>query len=657
MEVTVDTQSPAKFSWNIRLVWLLLCAVQVAPIWLNTWLPMGDLGGHLDLMDVMARYDDANTIYAATYDLPHGANPNTVTLYVARWFPFLGAAGAAKVLLSLYLVGVPWSLSMLARAFGRSPWLALLSLPLSWNALVNVGFLNYIIAFPLLFCALALARTLAEHGGWKRMIGLGACLVTLFFCHAIAFLIGLGMTVVVLVAWLPSARFAWRLVALAPVLPLLLVWVKRKFIDLEATEAGRTFGGGGLELVHLSWPDLIKQIPQWGMQYFRDDSDDNAFWMVCALWLVAMVWGTRQLLQKPPLQGSLAKLRNWGLELITLVCMAAYFVVPSHMAEMDIITERIVVQVLFLLCLWPRVDFSGRSRWLLAPMALLALGFPVVVQNHFAQFEREEVGGLPAALNQLPDKSRLSYVMWVHDNKTTFMGPLWHLPRAIFLLQHGGLTDESFAARPYTAIQYKKGKTPPKLPRDFWNSSDLFGYDAVLLRSTTRPNEAIAHRALELKFAEGEWWLFGVRPAFRNRNEAKLVGGGGNRLFVDCPQNEVVAGIVVQTTTLVEGVRPMCQRVPSTAAPVPHGSWLGATGRELEAPRLVCPQGTQANGIFGRSANVIDAIGLICGDQRTAAAGGSGGEPFEVVCPAGQKLVGLQARVGALVDAIGVQCE
>ena len=665
MSAVTDSQpSLPRDSWRRALPWLLgvALAVQVAPVWLTTWLPMGDLGGHLELMDIVARYHDPRTVYATTYLLPHGLNPNTVALYLAQLLPWVGTLALAKVLISLYLIGVPLSLWLLARAFDRSPWLVLLSLPLCWNALFNVGFLNYLVALPLLLAVIAWSRQAGERGGAWRLVGLGASLVLLFFCHMIAFLIGLGMAAAVLLAYLPSWRNLGRLLALLPACWPLLSWIKRKFVDLEATEAGRTFGGGNLGLVRLPFKQLLAQIPEWGMQFFRDKSDDIAFGLLVALWLVALAWGVWQLRHRPRLHGAIAWLRAQGLEILTLCCIAAYFIVPSHMNEMANITERIVVQVLLLLVLWPRITFSGTARWLIVPMTLLALLFPVVVHAHFQQFEREELGHLPQALQRLPDRSRLGYLLWQRENRVTFMGPLWHLPRAIFVLAHGGVTDDSFAARPYTPVQFRAGQTPEKLDDNFWSNPHVFDYDHVLIRSRSKPTLLLTQPMLRLIFAQGEWWLFAVQTAGHRGADVLMQGGsGGVAAYWDCPKGEVLGGLTVRSGAFVRGIQAHCFKAGAgqRGATGPRlGDW---SGQERETP-LLCPPGQQIVGFHGHSASLVDQLGVQCATPtgelglRREAAGGSGGSAFQRMCPPGSVAIGVQGRFGVLADAIGLDC-
>ena len=358
------------------LPWLLGIGIlaNLLPIWTVKWLPMGDLFGHVQLMDIVLRYGDPGTVYRDMYLLPRSLDPNTLSLWFARMLPGMDALTAARVVLSAYVIGLPLSLAFLARTWHRSPWLALLSLPLTWNALVNIGFLNYVIALPVLFAVLALARRYAEGGKWQRGLGLAFLLMLAFFCHVIAFLIGMGMTAFVILwhgeRWQRLTRL-WVLLAAAPIG---LQWIYRKFIALEATVEGRTFGtrSGNLGLWFLKPKELVAQLYEWSLQYFRDGVDHKMAWAVLVLWLLLLIVGL-----VARLRGTAEVQLRWrdrSLELMTVLCAIAYFFLPSHMNEMSIITERVVMQVILMLTLWPTLEFTAWRRWLIVPMVLLGAG-------------------------------------------------------------------------------------------------------------------------------------------------------------------------------------------------------------------------------------------------------------------------------------------
>ena len=673
------------------LPWLLALgiAANLLPIWTVTWLPMGDLFGHVQLMDIVLRYNDPATVYRDIYLLPRSLDPNTLSLWFARAVPGMGALTSARVLLSAYVIGLPVSLAWLARVMRRSPWLALLSLPLTWNSLVNIGFLNYILALPVLFAVLALARRYAEAGRWSRGVALALLLMLLFFCHVIAFLIGMGMTVFVILwhgdGWRRLTRL-WVLLAAAPIGG---QWIWRKFVALEATVEGRTFGtrSGNLGLWFLKPKELVAQLYEWSLRYFRDGVDRTMAWTMLGLWLLLMTVGL-----VARLRGTAEVRVRWrdrSLELMTVLCAIAYFFLPSHMNEMSIITERVVIQVILMLTLWPQLEFTAWRRWLIVPMLLVAVGYSWTVRQEFRRFEQLEIGDLPAGLRDLPAKSRFCYVLIERDNETTFMGAVWHVPRAIFALQHGGLVDDSFAVRPYTPVQYKPDAMPTPLIGNFWNHSHLFDYDAVLVRSALPPVYADMSPHLKRIWHQGHFWLYRVVPGDHARMHVTRVGGpGGTGEFSDCARGFAMNGLIVQQKDgLVRNFTPLCAAIVERpgSAPADHGRAsrpaesnaaqevgkksarrLGPLVADAEDTHLVCPANTFVIGITGRAALFVDALGLRCapipwlGDDKSVATtrivGGTGGSPYAAKCSAGEIAVGAQGAFGEVADQAGIEC-
>lgn len=70
-------------------------------------------------------------------------------------------------------------------------------------------------------------------------------------------------------------------------------------------------------------------------------------------------------------------------------------------------------------------------------------------------------------------------------------------------------------------------------------------------------------------------------------------------------------------------------------------------------------------GIFGTKDKVIQGIGIVCapptgkngGEQTRSASGGSAkGTPFELTCPADTRIIGIEGRSGDLLDQAGIVC-
>src|SRR5690606_8717762 len=102
-----------------------------------------------------------------------------------------------------------------------------------------------------------------------------------------------------------------------------------------------------------------------------------------------------------------------------------------------------------------------------ALVALLAVLYPAYVGIQFQRFDREVVAGLPDAIDGLRDRSRLAYQFAAHS-PIFHMGPHWHIPKALHTLRNGGVTDDSFAIRPYYPVQFRPGHAPVRLSYPFW---------------------------------------------------------------------------------------------------------------------------------------------------------------------------------------------
>lgn len=486
-------------------------AFNVWQLWSVRWLPLQDLGGHLVLMDVVARYGDPGTIYSELFVVSSGLRPNTLTLWLARWFgPLIGVSALAKLLLSAYVVGLPLSVLAVARGFGRSDWLAFFALPLTWNAMLMTGLINYVIAIPLLFWILPTARRFAEQGQRRAGVTLGAILVVLYFAHIIAVLIGLGMAVFVLALYLPERRHWRRLLAPGVVLPLIFWWTWRMFVALDPTDEGRTFGLGldvGVGHVFAPMDALFSGLHVWGGRTLQTNEDEWMLGALGAVWLTLMMLAPLHARPLTP-SGLLATVRELGLEVITLCCFAAYLCLPSELNEVEIVTERVVVQFWLLLALWPRQPLQGRARAWIAPVVCAALIYPWAMGQALADFdEHADMQGLEAMIDALPDGSRLAIEHRIDDMAIFHMHSLWHVPKAMHALRNGGITHESFASRPYTPVQFRAGRTP--VAPDLEKGDGLDEYQYVLVASLVRPE--LPRAVLRFERQVGIWWLFGVR--------------------------------------------------------------------------------------------------------------------------------------------------
>ncbi len=701
-----------------HLRWLLAVAItaNLVALWASPWLPMANLGRHVQLLDIAVRYNDAQTAYRDWFLLPNVLEPGTLPLWLARLLPYLNAWVVARLLLSAYVVGLPLALLAVARAMGRSPWLALFAVPLTWNALVNAGELNFLVALPLLFWVVALARTLAVAGGARRGVLLAVVLMLLFLCHILAF--GLGVvSVVFLFAWFRQDLWSLtRLWVLLPSLPLVLALAWRQLVAAQNAAIARLHTHAApLANQRLPLRQMAERLYDWTLLFFTDHVDKLVAAILLVIWAVLWLIGrydvataNRGLLDPKSFERRMFGRRKWtlarvkrtvtdgtlwqgkwdrrrprwpdiqqwlvehGLEALTVTWALVYLALPTQYQGVPVVAELLPLPTLLLLTLWPRVEFTGIRQWFAIPLLVVALGYSWQVQREFGQFSQREVGGLAEQLADLPPSPRLAYVVWQDTSAVTYKHPLRHLPTGILAAQRGGLMDDNPATEPQAILHFRKGVTSVQLQRDFWLDPALLEVDEVLLRSGTEPTEAQDSGHLDHIWHGGDWWLYRVQHGDRNRMKVVNAGGaGGQAAYGDCPRGVLLQGLSVQLeATTVHSLLPLCQDLSApraaTTPPVP-ATRLGTPLPDAVEVPLVCPRGQYVVALNGRTTDeLVTALQLQCANAPwpsaqfaltpTRLVGQPGGKEFDLHCPEGTVAVGLQGRLGDALDQIGVAC-
>ncbi|MDE1798107.1 MAG: hypothetical protein KGH63_01735 [Candidatus Micrarchaeota archaeon] len=166
---------------------LLATLALIIPVWFFTYLPLNDWPNHLASMHLLVEYDAGIPTYIQPN--PSLLLPNASVFYFMRALgPFVGVETAGRMLLTLYLLLMPWAMGYLLRQFHPSlEPLGLASAALSYNWFFSMGFLNYVLSLPLfLLCA----AYWMEHRGQmkkKKPFLIAAALFTLtFLTHLVA---------------------------------------------------------------------------------------------------------------------------------------------------------------------------------------------------------------------------------------------------------------------------------------------------------------------------------------------------------------------------------------------------------------------------------------------------------------------------------------
>ncbi len=510
---TSTSTSPSIGLAKLSVIALALQALlSLALIWSFAWLPLGDLGGHIELMDIAQRGHDPATLYPQCYRVGSLWTANALALLVSRIVsPWLGTVLVAKLLLSLYVLGVPASLAYLARTFNRSLTLVFFATPLVFGAIFNVGFLNYMLGLPCVFLAVALAHRFVTTDTNAAGIALSGVLTVCFLAHILTYLAALGLVSCVLVVWVSRKQIVRAGLFILLSTPLFMQWIYQRMVLNQANigEQRLLTDQGTLGAVYASFSERIAHLYDWSFQFARSSVDE---WYCAALGLIWFVLLFASPTAQPP--AAKVRLRSWlqdhTLWLLAALGALAYFVLPTHVKEAQNISDRMAYFMWAPLMLWPRNLGAKVSRACLICIMALSLVYTSYVYNVCRRFDRE-VQALPNMIASLPARSVLGYMRWDGDHTLVHMGPLWHIPKALHSTLNGGVTDDTFAIRPYYGIAIRPACVTGSMSPDFWQSSNLQRFDHVLLLSTPKPVKALQQVNLQLVRHAGAWWLFRVK--------------------------------------------------------------------------------------------------------------------------------------------------
>ncbi len=197
---------------------LALAALWVAPLWVVVFPPMVDYPQQLALSAILRWYGDPARGFREAHELALAAPHGLFELLVAglAWILPINAAGKALVSLSLLAVGAA-ALAVCRRA-GRPAVYALLALALTYNYSFYWGFVDNLIAYPLLLGGVAMADGLFDRPfGARSWLALAGVCLLFYMVHLQFLLLFAGA-----VGWLALVRLPdWRrlaawLSALAP---------------------------------------------------------------------------------------------------------------------------------------------------------------------------------------------------------------------------------------------------------------------------------------------------------------------------------------------------------------------------------------------------------------------------------------------------------
>ena len=377
-------EESAIISTRWLVLFALLAAASLVPIWICAHPPLPDLAAHLASGAVLHFHDDPRWDFARYYALNLRAEPYWgyhAPLHVLAFvFPL---ETANRLVLSLYVVGLPLGLGLLARTLGRSPLLALFGFPLVWSFGFSMGFLPFCMGVAALPYALA---AFDHHCAKPTLLNSALAVfagIAMFFTHLLPWTMFVAGAAAL--AILHEGR-SWRraVVWLPSVIVGVALGVHSHKMHVNESHA--------LQVRFVSFGESLKTFCDW-LWSACAGHEDKWLALVLAIAWIALVATAREK----------RRLHDWRVEALALIALVAYFATPRAIIK-PAYWWGLNVRFAALACLFGALcvpgAIAGRRRFLLAPVALVGLGFAVDAAVHWKLADRycqgfDELAAIP----------------------------------------------------------------------------------------------------------------------------------------------------------------------------------------------------------------------------------------------------------------------
>ena len=429
-------------AWCFGVCYALLLPFFLAPLFATRLLPGLDLPFHLAADDMLSKVGRAGSPYAPYYEGGLRMAP-----YAAHFVALIALGkvmsllAAHKLIIILYVAGLPLAMASLLAACRRSRIPALLAFPLAYNLTLHYGFVSFALSLPVLLWLMAEMTKLA-HSEHRRTFA-ARWLVTasvaglLFLCHLQNFLYGVCASLAfALLAAAPIRRKLLATTALLPAIAGLAYWhfwspplLGQPKLTLAMTwgflKQRRLDDLGRNKVLDDLWSRLLL-IPSHAMRSFLDQVNVPAckglFLIMVAYVLVGLVaWPAAN----QSLEGRFPRRRMRLAGLIGFLgALTAYLALPHHLLELELTTFfprfSVLVLLMFLL-LVPAGLLRLRGLFaLLLPVPALVFGtlYGRQLYLHYRAYGAEVAGFVEVVEKTPPGGKALGLVF---DRKSQVM--------------------------------------------------------------------------------------------------------------------------------------------------------------------------------------------------------------------------------------------
>ncbi|MCL2451214.1 MAG: hypothetical protein FWD17_19890, partial [Polyangiaceae bacterium] len=341
--------------------------------------------------------------------------------------------------------GTVLALRELLKALGKDDRLALLAMPLVVNLMFLMGFLPFLLGIPLCMLALVAAIRHFEEPSRATAIGLACLSVVLFLMHLFPYAV-FGIAFIALFPWARPRAWLTAGLPVVPSLGLAGAWV------LLAQTAQKSLTGQQSEPV-APIDQRLREIVHWTSNVFTDTSDE--FYFVALAFVIVIAFALAQGDRDPSKKIS----RRYAVA--PIVCALLYFTTGDMMGGVWLIAQRFPILTAFMgipLCRMP----SGIRGAVVSGLAF-AVGTASIanVCKHFVAFERNEVGDIDEAIQQIPPAKRVVGLIYDKTSRIVNFAPFLHFVQ-YYQVEKGGVVQFSNANISYSPYHFRPDRLPPQ---------------------------------------------------------------------------------------------------------------------------------------------------------------------------------------------------
>ena len=391
---------------------LLLGCVSALSLCSAEYLPIQDWPQHLAAVRVLHDYHTPGLRFDHFFELTPFATQYLSVYYLAHWLAYVvGVPLALKLVLSAALVALPLSVWDLLRELRRPTEYALLAFPFVYNAHVQLGFINFVAAVPLLYFGITRTLAFRERGSKRDAAALAAIAALCFLTHVVPYVLLLGSVL----ALMATRSYRDWLRRFAPVVPSLLLAMAWSI----TSRAGKVLfsGPGLLSAPRPSFDQAWSELPMWLNEVSRTGVDR---WLLC-VWCLLVLGAVGVSVLYPTSGGASVRRLLW----LPPVCALLYFVLPQGYDFIWPINARFAL--LALLSVVPLLPNPHRK----ARLALTVLGSLLAVaswRNVDAALRSAsgEYDGVSECIQRIPQGSRVVGLIFARGSRALQFSPYLH---------------------------------------------------------------------------------------------------------------------------------------------------------------------------------------------------------------------------------------